>query len=151
MKRAEIGAALDSLDADVRVAAIDLVRQYRVYGLVSVLKQAVDTPHRVRAMLAAWIARYEAVHGAGSAPAFLTACLAASGSARSVAQINASLAALETAAQVLVAQHAAGATWDAIATAAETALQPAAPESEDFSYRSLPLPAGYTTVFGERW
>jgi len=159
MRTAEIGAALDRLVADVKAQAVDLVRQYRsvdappivraVYE-ISLLKQAVDTPHRARAQIAAWIAEHNARNGAGAAQTFLAQCLAAAGSAKTLATIDAEIVAMESQAQVVVGRVANdGWTWQQVAVAIESAM--ASPPESDFTYTRLPIPSGYTTVWGEPW
>lgn len=150
MNQRQIGEALDELTQHVIEHVRDLTRQYRVHKLPGLLKQAVDTPHRARAQVAAWIATYNASNGAGQAQAFLSACLVAAGSTRTLAQIDAALAALESQAQVLVGRvRNDGWTWDQIASAIEAQFTP--PASERFTYADLPIPAGYTTIWGDPW
>jgi hypothetical protein len=151
VRRADIGAELDALDANVREGVQDLLRQYQRFNQPALLKQAIDTPRRTRAQLAAWIARHDAARSNGAAVAFLASCLTAAGAARSLAQINQALVTLETAAQQLIALRNGGATWDAVATACATAFTPSAPESEDFAFRGLPVPPAYVTAWGEPW
>ena len=147
MNRREIGEALDRLEADVRDHVRDLTEQYRRFGVPMLLKQAVDTPHRARMQVTAWIVEYNSRNGAGSAQTFLTECLTAAGSTKTVASIDAALAALENGAQTLVTNVGSGWTWDQVASAIEASINPA--PSESFSYADLPIPAGYLTVWGE--
>lgn len=150
MNKLEIGLALDSLTQDVKRNAADLVRQYRRRGLVGVLKQGVDAPHRARAQVTAWIQDYNSRNGAGSAQVFLTSCLVAAGSTQTLASIDAELAQQENSAQVIVNHvNNDGWTWDQVATALESALVPEV--VKQFEYERLPIPAGYTTVWGEPW
>jgi hypothetical protein len=150
MNRREIGAALDVLTDDVVLRVRELTRQYRDFGLPGVLKQAVDTPHRARAQITAWAVGYNQRNGANTAVPFLDACLTAAGSTKTVAQIDAALATLESQAQVLVSRvNNSGWTWEQVASAIEAAFAP--PPSEQFTYADLPIPAGYTTVWGDAW
>ena len=154
MRKADIGNAIDSLGNDVRAHVRDLVSQYRKFSDQSfaptLMKQALDTPHRAQAQIAAWIADYETRNGAGTAAAFLSSCLTAAGSAKTLAQVNADLAALVSQAATLVSNvQTKGWLWDRVATAIETQVNPTA--EERFSYAELPIPDGYTTVFGEPW
>lgn len=145
-----IGEALESLTDDVKRDTLSLVQQYRSSDdrmKESLMRQAIDTPHRARAQIAAWIAGYDAVHGSGSAVAFMNECLTAAGSTTTLADINTALAALEAQAQTIVDNVLGGWTWARAATAIETALTPPA-ELPPFSYSELPLPAGYITVWG---
>lgn len=150
MRKTDIGAALDDLTSDVIRLTLDLVRQYRISGNAGVLKQAVDTPHRARAQIAAWISSYNAANGANSAQTFLASCLAAVGSASTLSQIDSALSALESQALALVNHvKSDGWTWNQVASAIESAIS--APSAVQFTYASLPIPAGYTTVWSEPW
>lgn len=150
MKNADIGAALDGLTEAVKARTLQLVAEYRFFGHVNVLKQAVDTPHRARTQIAAWVAEYNGRHGAGTAQTFLAACLTAAGSEKTLAQIDNAIAAVETQAQVLVSHVQNDAwTWDQVASAIEAQISVAAQES--FTFAQLPIPVGYTTVWGESW
>lgn len=156
MRPAQIGSALAALVDDVKANTADLVRQYRAVDApamvkarheIALLKQAVDTPHRARAQVAAWVAGYNGRNGAGKAAEFLNACLAAAGSSATIAQIDAELAALEAQALVIVGRvNNDGWTWEQVAGAIESQFQRAT--SEHFDYSRLPLPAGYTDVWG---
>ncbi len=150
MRNQDIGAALDDLTNDVVSQTLSLVWQYRVSKNPGVLKQAVDTPHRARAQIAAWIADYNSRNGAGTAQTFLAACLTAAGSSKTLQQIDTALAALESQCLVLV-NHVKndGWTWAQVATAIETGI--AKPVYESLSYAALPIPAGYVTVWGDPW
>jgi hypothetical protein len=150
MRNAEIGAAIDELGDDVKRRAVALVGQYRRRGSVATLKQAVDTPHRARAQLTAWIADYNSRNGAGSAQTFLAQCLTAAGSTKTLGQVNAELAALEAQAQNVVDRVATdGWTWEQVASAIEAQIAP--DPAEAFDYTRLPIPAGYVTVWNEPW
>lgn len=150
MRQVEIGAALDSLESDVRTTVLWLAAQYRQHPVATVLKQSVDTPHRARAQITAWIANYNARHGGSGGSAFLAVCLTAAQSSKTLATIDIALAALEAQAQVVVGHvNNDGWTWDQVATAIEAAIVPAVEES--LSFRELPIPSGYTTVWGEPW
>lgn len=144
MNNRQIGEALDSLTDDVKRHARELVSQYRAQGGVGTIRQAADTPHRARAQVQAWMSGY----GAGAA-AFLNQCLTAAGSTKTLAQIDAALAALETQAATLVTNVAQGWTWDQVADAIELAIP--APSTPQFSYASLPIPQGYVTIWGSPW
>lgn len=147
MSQADIGRALDTLADDVKRHVIDLVGQYRDADTVGTLKQAIDTPHRARAQIAAWIAGYDARNGAATATTFLNDCLAAAGSAKTLPDVNAELAALEAQAQTLVDNVNGGWTWEQAADAIEAQL---APDPEDvFDYSRLEIPDGYITVWGD--
>lgn len=162
MKQHEIGAALDHLADDVRQQELNLTAQYRAVSTsaeiplihkdrmrIALIKQAVDTPHRARAQLQAWITAYNAANGEGTAQTFLAACLKAGGSVKTLASINAELAAIEAQAQTVVTNVAGGWTWDQAAAAVESA--PSVAADSDFSYDRLPIPGGYVTVWGEPW
>lgn len=150
MNKQEIGAALDSLASDVAVTMFDLARQYREFGHDGVLKQGVDTPHRARAQIVAWIQTYNAANGAGTAQTFLASCLTAAGSSKTLATIDSALAALEAQCLVLVNHVNNDAwTWDQVATAVEAAVAP--PATVELSFARLPIPANYLTVWGESW
>lgn len=150
MRQREIGEALDGLSADMIARTVELTRQFRAHALIGVLKQAVDTPHRARAQIAAWIVDYNQRNGAGAAQTFLAQCLTASGSAKTLAQIDSALSAAEAQAQILVGHvNNDGWTWDQVASAIEAQFTLAPGVS--FEYARLPLPAGYTTVWGEPW
>lgn len=149
MTRAEIGAALDRLASDTQNQAADLLNQYRRWGHVGVLKQAIDTPRRMRSQLDAWIADYEQRNGANTAQQFLQSCLVAAGSQRSLASVRQALAALETTASGIVSQQASGASWDAVAAAAEQAFPHAA--EEQFDLTRMPVAKTYRTAWGEQW
>lgn len=150
--KAQIGLALDQLTSDVKDTVLDLVADARTKPepyKTALMKQAVDSPHRARAQLEAWIADYEARNGTGSAAAFLQQCLVAAGSAKSLAQINTAVANLETGAQAYVTQRNGGATWEQIATSIEAQIE--RDPSEAFDYTRLPIPVGYLTVWNEPW
>jgi hypothetical protein len=151
MNKREVGEALDRLESDVRVNARDLVAQYRKFPAnFGVLKQAVDTPRRARAQISAWISAYNAANGAGTAQTFLASCLTVAGSTKTLASIDTALASLESQAQALVNhRNNDGWTWDQIAAAVESGVS--LPTDADLSYDRLPIPAGYTTVWGEPW
>lgn len=150
MNKREIGEALDNLAVDVRRHVLSLTAQYRASALSSTLKQAVDTPHRARAQISAWIVEYNSRNGAGTAQTFLASCLAAVGSTKTLATIDASLTALESQAQTLVNHVTNDAwTWAQVASAIEAQIAP--PTIESLSYDSLPIPAGYVTVWGDPW
>lgn len=151
--KAQIGAALDQLIADVRDDVLGLVsearRQPEPYK-TALMKQAVDTPHRAQAQLAAWIAAYNARNGGSGAATFLASCLVAAGSAKTISQLNADLEALAAQAQTLVTNvQTNGWSWDQVATAIEAQIEPEPAES--FDYTRLPIPAGYVTVWNEPW
>lgn len=150
--RASIGNALDQLTADVKDHARALATQSRAQPQpykAALLKQAVDTPHRARAQVQAWIVAYNAANGAGTAQTFLAQCLTAAGSSKTLAQIDNALAALETQAQTVVTNVAQGWTWDQVADWIEANVSPDA--NPGFTYERLPIPANYTTVWGESW
>lgn len=150
MNSRTIGEALDGLSDDVITHARLLVAQYREFAVIGVLKQAVDTPHRARAQVTAWIAGYNAANGAGTAQTFLASCLTAAGSAKTLATIDNAIAAIEAQCLVLVNHvNNDGWTWDQVATAIEGAVS--VPASVELSYSQLPIPNGYTTVWGEAW
>jgi hypothetical protein len=156
MRQADIGRALDALADDIRALMLDLVRQSRMVDAppmmravyeIDLIKQAVDTPYRARAQIAAWIASYNARHS-GGAQAFLNSCLAAAGSAKTIVDVSAELAEIEAQAQVLVARvNDDGWSWEQVAAA----LEAQAPPEEELSFRSLPIPKDYVTVWGEPW
>jgi hypothetical protein len=154
MRKADIGAAIDSLGSDVRALVLDLVRQYRANAgapyAIAVLKQAVDTPHRVQQQVAAWMAAYETRAGAGTAQPYLASCLTAAGSSKTLGAVNADINTLAMQAQALV-NHVKndGWTWDQVASAVEA--QFAAPWEPELDYRKLPIPENYRTVWDEPW
>ena len=148
-----IGTALDQLTADVKTNALRLVSQARAQPepyTTALMKQAVDTPHRARAQIMAWLVEYNVKNGAGTAQTLLQQCLTAAGSTATLASIDAALAVLEAQCLVLV-NHVKndGWTWVQVATAMEAAI-PAVPVVA-FDYSQLPIPAGYVTVWGQPW
>lgn len=146
MKQKEIGLALDRLSEDVKEHSVDLVHQYRASGLIGVLKQAVDTPKRARAQIQNWMQEYDSKNGSGSAQSFLSACLTAANSTKTLTNVNSELAALETQAQTIVNNiQNNGWTWDQAATAIENSIG----NEETFTYSELPIPEGYITIWGE--
>lgn len=152
MTRAEIGLELDGLADSVRREVYGLVLAYRQaqpVDQVPLIKQSIDSPQRARARLQEWMSSYDARNGAGAAQAFLAACLTAAGSSKTLADVNQELSALEAQAQNVVSQMQSGPwTWADAADWLESNLAPE-PEPETFAYERLPLPAGYTTVWGE--
>lgn len=149
MNKREIGDGVDRLDEDVRAAVRDLLAQYRAHRLPELLKQAVDAPRRARTQLAAWLASYDKRNGSGAAQ-FLNACLVAAGSSRTIAQVDAALAALDAQMQPLVTGVLSQKwTADELAAALELAAQPDG--AEEFVYDKLPIPDDYVTVWSERW
>ncbi|MEO8466229.1 MAG: hypothetical protein ABI640_12870 [Gammaproteobacteria bacterium] len=149
MTKTQIGNALDSLTTDVIATVIDLVRQYRAFGLVGALKQGVDTPHRARIQVTAWMADYNARNGSGAA-AFLASCLTAAGSTKTLSTIDAALATVESQCLVLV-NHVKNDAWTFDQVAAAIEAQVPKPVVELLSFGQLPIPANYTTVWGEPW
>ena len=151
-KKRALAEELLALPDQVVAQMTDLVRQYRVFDSVPVLKQAVDSPARARAGLAHRMARYNAAKGAGAAQAVLAECLldAQSGVAApsTLADVNAQLQALETQMAALVAQRSAGASWEEIAAAIEALV---VPDASAILLERLPMPPNYTTVWGEPW
>lgn len=147
----DLGRALLDLEFDVKCDIARLTADYRRVGDISVLKQSVDTPHRARAQVAAWIAGYNSKNGAGAGQSLLAEALAAAGSSKTLDDIDTALSALESQAAVLIAHvENDGWTWDQVAAAVESAL-PAPPADVEFSFRQLPIPPGYTTAWGEPW
>lgn len=148
MNRRQIGDALDHLSQDVRRLVLSLISQYRRFGLSECVRQAVDTPTRTRAQIAAWMADYDARNGAGAAQTFLGQCLFESGSSRVLSDINDELAALEAQAMVMVDNvENQGWTLDDVAAAIEEQVQMEA--EEQFVFSKLPIPDGYVTVWGD--
>jgi hypothetical protein len=116
----------------------------------ALMKQALDTPHRARAQVAAWISGYNSRNGAGSAQAFIALCLQAAGSTATLQSIDAALATLEAQALVLVNRVRNDSwTWARVATAIDAQVAP--DPDEPFDYTRLPIPDGYRTVFDEPW
>lgn len=151
----EIGEALDRLALDVEALVLDLVAQYRdpnIPNAEDAIKQAVDTPQRAKAQITEWIDQYDARPGnsSGDGQLFLTECLVAAGSTKTIASINSEITTLENQAATLVDNVNNNAwTWDQVADAIEAAF--AKEPEEEFSFRQLPIPSGYTTVWGEPW
>lgn len=155
-RKAEIGVALDELANEVVIQVLSLVTQYRnpEFSHLSedMIKQAVDTPQRAKAQITEWIDLYDARPGnsPGDGQTFLNECLTAAGSAKTVGSINTEITTLETQAQTLVDNVNNSAwTWDQVADAIEA--QFAREAEEEFSFRQLPIPSGYTTVWGDPW
>lgn len=150
MNKREIGEALDNLQADVVAFVLDSVRQYREQGGDGTLKQGVDTPHRARAQVTAWVADYNARNGPGTALPFLASCLTAAGSSKTVASIDAALATLESQCLVLV-NHVKNDGWTMSQVASAIEAQVVKMAAEALSFSSLPIPVNYTTVWGDPW
>lgn len=148
MSKRAIGEAMLRLPADVEAETAELVEQYRDRGdqspaAVALIKHALDTPHRARAQIQAWIDRHDARHG--SAVTFLGEAVELAGG--TLQQINQSLQELEADFRPIVDAVLNGAQWDDVADAIEAAL--AEGQGEPLDYRRLPLPADYRTVLGE--
>jgi len=151
MTKAQIGVALSSIRADILDEVEYLVRQYRRVDEPNpddMIIQAVDTPARAKARLVEWITEYNSRNDAGTGQIFLNECLVAAGSLETVASLNAQITVLETQAQTMVDNVNNSAwTFDQVADWLEANLPQEA--SEVLSYKSLPIPEGYVTVWGE--
>lgn len=149
----QIGAALDQLIADVKDHALHLCDQAEAAvepHVTALMKQALTLPHLVRAQYDTWVVNYNATHGTGAAQAFLTQCLLKAGADETLNTIDQQLTTLENQALVLVNHRLNdGWTWPQVIAAVRTNITPS--EYTDFSYQRLPIPAGYTTVWGEPW
>src|SRR5690606_1192739 len=110
--------------------------------------QAVDTPRRARAQLQEWMRVFNAGSRQQTAQDFLTSALQAAGIEKTLAEVNSELAALESQAETLARRVTQDKwTWDQIADAIEESL---APEPEvTFSFRELPIPQDYKTIWGD--
>lgn len=158
-RKADIGEALDRLATDVEQLVFDLVKAYRESDHVSILaedlmKQALDTPRRAKAQILDWISRFDARDGKadGAGLLFLAECLNAAGSTKTIASINAEITALENRTRTLVTNRTRTTdpwTWEQVADAIDGNFSKE-PE-EVFDFRSLPVPKGYVTVWGEPW
>lgn len=144
-----LGQAFIDLEYDVRSDVARLCADYRRVGDVLALKQAVDTPRRVRAQVTAWISSYNAIRGANAAQTLITESLTAAGSALTLAQIDARIATIEAQAQTLVNNVSGGWTWNQVASAIEGQFN--LNQDVEFSFRYLPVPTGYTTIWGDPW
>lgn len=153
MRKRDIGQALDDLEQDIIEFVLRLVAQYRDQAgepwRNQLMKQALDIPHLVKAQIQHWQSTYDATHGAGAAVTFLTECLAAAGSTKTLGQINAEVAALESQAQTVVNNVNGGWTFDQAADAVEAAIS--LDSNAEFHLRRLPIPPGYITVWGDPW
>lgn len=152
-RKQAIGRALASLIDDVSEQTLSIVKQYRSAEermRPSLIKQAVDTPHRARAQIQAWMESHDAERSPGAAQTFLSECLVAAGSTMTLAQINAALSSVEAKAQTLI-DHVVndGWTWDQVAAAIEAAI--GWEEVKEFTYMKLPIPDDYVTVWGEQY
>lgn len=151
-RKTEIGAAVVALRDDVVRHTLQLVQQYREAPerlKPALIKQAVDTPHRARAQLQAWMNEFSSA-ARTTAQDFLTECLAAVGANKTLADINSELQALESQAEVLVQKVKDDKwTWEQVADAIEE--QFANEPDVRFDYRTLPIPKDYKTIWGDKY
>jgi len=154
-KKRLIGDSLLDLPDSVKTQVRNLVAQYRANppgseAAIDLIKQAIDTPQRIRAGIDNRVADYNVKYGVGAAQTFLSECLVLCQVGMidpvSLADIIAQLQTLQDQAQTLVAQRNAGATWDDLAAMIESQIQ----LDPGFDILSrIDVPPGYTTVWGE--
>lgn len=151
MKKAEIGSALDGLAEDVKSQVLHSVADYRDHPTrTEIIRGSVDVPHRAQQQIQLWVDNYNAKNGVGTAAPFLDSCLAAAGSIKTVASVNAEIAALVSQAQSLVNEvNNNGWTWEQVADWLETNVS--VEEEEDFTWERLPIPNPYTDIWGDVW
>ena len=151
--KVQIGNALSNIREDILKEVRGLAEAYSNPDVPypdDMVIQAVDTPSRARARVQEWISQYTARNGVGTGLVFLNECLTAAGSVETVASLNAQIAMLEAQAQIVV-DGVTNSGWTMAEAATWLINNVPIEQDEEFSYKRLPIPPNYITVWGDTW